>query len=78
MDRHLSHKLLRENKSIEDMSPADRRIFEYELKIKHERLKRGNQEIEELRKILDGVVVYHGVETAKPLEKKPDLNIIKF
>ena len=78
MDRQLSHKLLRENKSLDDMSPAERRLFEYELKIKKHRLTRGNQEIAELRKILDAVVVYKGNEPAKVLSPKKDLNMIKF
>lgn len=78
MDRHLNHKLLRENRSLEDMNPAERRIYEYELKIKKDRLKRGYREIEELKKVLDGVVVYKGVEQQKTLHPKKDLNMIKF
>lgn len=64
---YLNHKMLRENKSLEDMSAADRRIWKYELQIKNQRLQHGKQEIEELRKLLDGIAVYKGPEKLKSL-----------
>lgn len=59
-DVRLSHKLLRENIRLEDLSPIDRKLLEYEQKIKFHRLDKGKQEIEDLRKMLDGVSVYEG------------------
>jgi hypothetical protein len=64
-DVHLSHKLLRENKKLEDLSSIDRKLLEYEQKIKFHRLDKGKQEIEELRKMLDGVSVYQGFKVQK-------------
>jgi hypothetical protein len=78
MERHLNHKLLRENKNLEDMSPSDRQIMDYEVKIKQDRLARGNKEIEELRKILDGVAVYQEPKNVEILVKEKDPEMIKF
>jgi hypothetical protein len=77
-EQHIDHKLLRANKHISKMKPIDRKIYEYEQKIRRNKLHQGDIQIGKLRKMLKTVKVYHTMKEVRKINHDKTLQMLRY
>lgn len=77
-NHHIDHKLLRANKHLSKMKPIDKKIYQYEQKIRRHKLHQGDLQILQLRKMLKKVKVYRTMKEVKKIQHKKALEMLKF
>lgn len=76
--QHLDHKLLRANKHLSKMKSIDKKIYNYEQKIRRHKLHHGDIQIAQLRKMLDHVTVYRSMKEVKKIQEQKSLNMLRY
>jgi uncharacterized pyridoxal phosphate-containing UPF0001 family protein len=77
-EMHIDHKLLRANKHLSKMKPIDKKIYDYEQKIRRHKLHQGDIQIKKLRKMLKDVKVYRSMKEVKKIEHNKALQMLKY
>jgi len=77
-NKPINHKLLRNAYKISQMSKIDKQIYDFDEKIKRMKLRRGDAQIQSLRKTLARVKVFRSMKEIKKRRKSKNFLMLKY